>query len=446
MDINFDLDVNNYNISDLKKFFNLPNNYSIELLNSKVADMEYKIINVSLEPKYKKDIIHFIKLSKEILVSAFNDIQNTVLITNKDIIKEPTILLKNHIGKVINPLAVHPAMQHSNIAQNDITGYNYNDITSVYIFNTVTRENYFASSSTNCTFNLPLKIKNVLSISLASLQLPNVFFAFSSERGTNQIFIFEDESELSGIVTLPDGNYTNTPNVVSGAPSTSIGTALQKAINEQILNITDPSLYRFFVNVDPITNFTHIRNNSSTFHMKLITNNILFIQNTNNNKHYLHSKPNTEHKLEPSEYTNTLGYLLGFRDISYEGETSYVSESTFNGVYSSYLYFALNDYTGSQQISTTYGVLQNSLIDDNVLAVIPLNGSTYSYIFENNSNLIYKRRDYFGPVDISKISIKLLSPFGEEVNLMRNDFSFSLTVTSNYNIKKSDIPNVTPII
>jgi hypothetical protein len=115
-------------------------------------------------------------------------------------------------------------------------------------------------------------------------------------------------------------------------------------------------------------------------------------------------------------------------------------------IYSSYLYLALNDYTGSQQISTTYGVLQNSLIDDNVLAVIPLNGSTYSYIFENNSNLIYKRRDYFGPVDISKISIKLLSPLGEVVNLLRNDFIFSLTITSNYNIKKSDVPNVTPIV
>jgi hypothetical protein len=138
--------------------------------------------------------------------------------------------------------------------------------------------------------------------------------------------------------------------------------------------------------------------------------------------------------------------LLGYREISYSGSLSYTSESPFNGVYSSYLYFALNDYTGSQQISNTYGVLQNSLIDDNVLGVIPLDGKNYSYIFENNSNLIYKRRNYFGPVDISKISIKLLNPFGQVVNLLQNDFSFSLNVTSNYNLKESKMPSVTPIV
>jgi hypothetical protein len=466
MDINFDLDVNNYNIKDLIHFFNLPTNYNIELLNTKVSDMENKLIAIEFDSKYKFDIINFIKLAKDILLSTYYDIQNDNQIKNREKEKEPTILTKNYLGKIINPLAVHPALQNTHIYSNDITGYNHNDTTSVYIFNTVTRENYFGSSSTNCTFHLPFKLKNILSISLTSLQLPNVFFAFSAERGTNQIYICEDETELSGIVTIPDGNYTNIQNTTPGIPTTSIGNAMEKAINEQILGITDPNLYRFFVSVDPVTNFTRIYNNSFTFSMKLMTNNLLFMEENNfntanvfpnsnidnkqsiNNYSPPYSFPDydTDNKIKPSEYTSTLGYLLGYRNILYKGSSTYISESTFNGVYSSYLYFALNDYTGSQQISTTYGVLQNSLIDDNVLAVIPLNGSTYSYIFENNSNLIYKRRDYFGPVDISKISIKLLSPFGDVVNLLKNDFSFSITITSNYNLKKSDIPFVTPVV
>ena len=466
MSVNFDLDVNNYNVSDLMHFFNLPDNYDIELVNVKVNDMRRKIVNTDIESKYKTDIIDFIKSAKGILVSAYYDIQNEMQIRNREREKEPTVVVKNHLGKIINPLASHPALQNSVIHPNDITGYNYNDTTSVYIFNTVTRDNYFGTFSTNCTFTLPFKLKNVLSLSLSSLQVPNVFFAFSAERGTNQIYIYEDNTELSGIVTIPNGNYTNAPTAEPGIFTASIGNALERAINKQILNITDPDLYRFLVCVDPVTNFTRILNLENTFSMKLMVNNLSFMDQCNfnaanmfpganiDNKESMdnytppYSFPdyNKDDKIKPTEYTSTLGYLLGYREISYSGCCSYTSESTFNGVYSSYLYFALNDYTGSQQKSTTFGVLQNSLIDDNVLAVIPLNGSTYSYIFENNSNLIYKRRDYFGPVDIAKLSIKLLSPFGEEVNLLKNDFSFSLTVTSNYNLKKSDIPIVTPVV
>ena len=91
--------------------------------------------------------------------------------------------------------------------------------------------------------------------------------------------------------------------------------------------------------------------------------------------------------------------------------------------------------------------MQNSLIDDDVLAVIPFNGTdTYSYIYGNDSDMIYKRRNYFGPVDISRISIKLLNPFGNILNLLQNDFSFSLTITSNYNLKKSQVPKVIPVV
>jgi hypothetical protein len=54
----------------------------------------------------------------------------------------------------------------------------------------------------------------------------------------------------------------------------------------------------------------------------------------------------------------------------------------------------------------------------------------------NNSNFIYKKRDYFGPVDISKISIKILNQRGGIVNLLQDEFSFSLEVTTIYDVKK----------
>jgi hypothetical protein len=181
-----------------------------------------------------------------------------------------------------------------------------------------------------------------------------------------------------------------------------------------------------------------------------------FVHNTPNIQNF----PNTEPSLlppnlqpppnltdlKPYQYTQTLGYLLGYRGIIYDGSSSYISESTFNGQYSNYIYLTLNDYTGSQQRSSTSGILPDSVIDNDVLAFITLNASSYSYVFNNTGDLIYKRRLYFGPVDINKISIKLIDQYGQVLNLLQNDFSFSLTINANYNLKTAMVPVINPII
>ena len=459
---NFDFDINNYNVSDLINFFSLQSNYTIEMLEQKVSDMQNKIFSIEnsqFNPKYKFDIANFIKLAKDVLISAYFDIE-----AQKEIQKlnskplDPMRILETKVGNIMNPLGIHPALQDTMIHSRDINGYNYNNTFTVYIFNTVMRDNFFNTSSTDCTFTLPLTLKNVLSITLTSLELPNVFFAFSAQRGTNRIFIYEDTTGLNGVVTLPDGNYSSTPNISPGTPNNSISFALEDAINSQVLGITDPSNYRFFVTVNPATNFTEIFNTTHTFTMKILTDNSSLAEGDFCNPYVFNSRnvdnaSEKNNKLEnninikPSQYTNTLGYLLGFRGFTYSGSDSYTSESTFNGQYSSnYLYFSVNDYTGSQQKSNTYGVLQNSLIDDNVLAFVTLNASSYSYIFNNSGDLIYKRRLYYGPVDISKISIKLLDQYGQVVNLLQNEFSFGLTVYTNYNLKTSMVPIINPII
>ena len=452
MDSNFDFDINNYNVSDLINFFNLHHNYNIEALEKKVSDMQNKIFSIEnsqFNPKYKFDISNFIKLAKDVLISAYYDIQaqkEIQKVNDREI--DPIRLLDTKVGKIMNPLGVHPALQDTMIHAKDINGYNYNNTFSVYIFNTAMRDNFYNSSSTDCTFTLPLTMKNVLSMTLTTLELPNVFFAFSSQRGTNKLYIYEDTTGLNGLVTLPDGNYSNTPNISPGTPNNYIGAALENAINSQILGIANPADYRFFVRVDPVTNFTQIFNNTNTFTMKVIIIDNSLVEDFSNpyvfNTRNVDNQP--DNKLKPSQYTNTLGYLLGFRGLTYNGAASYTSESTFNGKYSNYLYFSVNDYTGSQQKSNTYGVLSNSLIDDNVLAFVELNSPTYSYVFNNSGDLIYKRRIYYGPVDISKISIKLLDQYGQVVNLLQNDFSFGLTVYTNYNLKKSMVPNIYPII
>jgi hypothetical protein len=475
MDSNFDFDINNYNVYDLINFFNLPRTYNVELLERKVDDMQKKIFsleNSQYNPKYKFDIVNFIKLAKDVLISAYYDIQSQNEIQKvNDREKDPMRLLETKVGKIINPLATHPALQDTKIMANDISGYKYNDTFMVYVFNTVMRDNFYNSCSTDCTFTLPIKLKNVFSLTLSSIQFPNVFFSFSAQRGTNQLYISEDTTNLSGVVVLPNGNYSASPDIIITSPNNSINFALEYAINSQILGITNPLNYRFFVQVDPVTNFTRIFNNTYTFSMRTITNNLPvnegdFCSSTCGNDNFMFNTPNIQNfpnrepsslppnsqptpkltDLKPYQYTQTLGYLLGYREIIYDGSSSYISESTFNGQYSNYVYLTLDDHTGSQQRSSTYGILPDSVIDNDVLAFITLNASSYSYVFNNTGDLIYKRRLYFGPVDISKISVKLLDQYGQIVNLLQNDFSFSITINANYNLKTAMVPIINPIV
>ena len=79
MESNFDLDINNYTTKDLLNFFKLDENYSLEDLNDKEEKLANEILSVSnkiYQPKYKFDIINFIKLAKDVLISFHNDIES----------------------------------------------------------------------------------------------------------------------------------------------------------------------------------------------------------------------------------------------------------------------------------------------------------------------------------------------------------------------------------
>ena len=126
----------------------------------------------------------------------------------------------------------------------------------------------------------------------------------------------------------------------------------------------------------------------------------------------------------------------------YSGLKSYTSESIFANIYANYLYFCLDDYTGSQPLTNTYGIADSSILKENILGVIPLNSNLFSTTFDNNSNFIYKKREYFGPVDISRITIKLLNQRGNIVNLHESNFNFSIQVKTIYNLTEKSKMNL----
>ncbi len=451
MEPSFDLDINNYTTDDLIKFFKLENTYSLEDLIKMEEALANKILSSKnkYNEKHKFDIINFIKSAKEVLTSFYHDMEN-----NKEIKKSIEKFMKKdkdpRVGRIINPLSSHQTLENQIIAPDNINGYGYNVTTSIYMFNTAARNDYFTTAPANSSYDLPIKWKNVISISLSSANIPNVMYAFNEDAQTNKIYIEEDVTGLSGIVVLPQGNYnayavSTKTSLLAPLTEASFPDALTKAINEQILGITDSDLYRFFVEISLSDHKTTISNTTYAFTMNTLrkTEVVCTSYSTSFSQEYEDYSIVDKTKIPIAKYFQTMGFLMGYRNVYYTGSKSYTSESIFTNTYSDYLYFAMDDFTGSQTISNTIGVLgEAGVIDNNILGVIPINSSLFRTTFDNNSNFIYKKREYFGPVDISRINIKLLNQKGNLVNLHDTDFSFSLQVKTLYNLSQHSKPGL----
>ena len=472
MEPSFDLDINNYTSEDLLNFFKLENTFSLEELAKKEYELATNILSVDnkqYNSKMKFDIINFIKLAKDILISFKNDME-----TNKEIKKNIQKFVNKdadpRVGKIINPLSEHPSLENNIIPKDSINGYNYDVMTSIYVFNTVARNDFYKTTASNSTYDLAAKWKNVISISLSAATIPNVMYAFNFEEGTDQIYIEEDNTGLAGIVTIPAGNYTPFDlkvatqflNFVLFAEA-SFPEALTKAINEQLGTYDpDPSdptkqIPRFIVTIDISNRKTTITNSVHTFSMFTLSKDTYNDPNTperNPNKpgciNPFSNKINIDYGVNPPkketlpvvDYVSTMGYLMGFREIVYGGLKSYTSESIFTNTYSDYLFFCLDDYTGSQPLTNTYGMGNTAFLKENILGVIPINSNLFQATFDSNANFIYKKREYFGPVDISRITIKLLNQKGNLVNLHNTNFNFTLQVKTIYNLTEKSKMNL----
>ena len=424
MSENFDFNIDNYSTDNLISFFRLHNNYDFKDLDKRVKEMTLSVVSSNSSSKYKYELIEFIQKAQELLIAVKNDdndriIKKNINTTDK---KDENNIRVDNVGKIINPLSSHPALQRQKIHSDTTNSYNYHTNTTNYIFNTLFRDDFFNTLPDNCSFTMPTTIKNVMAISLSGIQVPNVSSNFSEITRTNQIFIREDVTNIEGIVSLPSGNYTIDLLIID----------LEKAINIQLLG-SWPN--RFTITILQHQRNIIISNSTYTFTMNIIKkdkslyfpNSCLYDLDKNTNTDDI----NPKNKLKPSDLYNTMGYLIGYRKPEYTGLKSYVAESVFVDTFQDYYYLELNDYTGYQH-ANTIGVLPTGLISNNIIAILPITTPKYIASFDNNSNFIFKTRNYLAPINLKKISIRFLGPEGELIDLKQTDFAFCLQVSTLY--------------
>jgi hypothetical protein len=434
MSFDFDLNIYNYTISELEKFLGLSDGYTFNDVLKNCKDMSKVIMeNRGLDREKKVGIISFMESAKENLVKRFKKpaIENSdgfiedpdkllIYTDEKNVVNQTSTTYAGHSfvmnretnslnktlnkAEYLNPIETYP----TNIARSMLNNLKRKTICQTVILNSMYREDYLNTSPSDFSIVLPYQFKNVLSVRLSSVQLPNVIYCISKQNKTNFLYIFEETTQIEGTVEIPDGNYGACDFVA----------VLESAINTQLATGT-----RFTVGFDAVSGKLTIANSVNAFSMT-------FLMDADTN--YIAVPEYRQiNSVAITEVYKKLGWIMGYRKAEYNGESSYTTEGIYNGASAEYIYFVLNDFNKSQS-QNIIGMFSRSLIGDNILAMIPLTSDSFNVCFDNGADFIEKKREYFGPVNIQRLKIQLLNQFGEVVDLNNMDFSFSLEMELGY--------------
>lgn len=196
---NFDLDISNYSIDDLKNFLN------IDALSFDYADLQRsvkrKIAQITGIERYsggeKKNLVNFVNQINLRLVEQIK-FENKV----EEFHQNPSLNIKH-------PTTSYEFPPHKKESSNK---HETKTIISQLSIDTKFRKNHLFSKSTNFYIDLPVTLKNILSMRMESFEINNTIYNISSTKKTNKMYVKKTKSD--GTVTeiicvIPDGHYNN---------------------------------------------------------------------------------------------------------------------------------------------------------------------------------------------------------------------------------------------
>jgi hypothetical protein len=276
------------------------------------------------------------------------------------------------------------------------------------------RDNYYDTSSTNFTLsNLGQSLKNVVELKLSEIEFPNTWYPFSSELGNISFQIIYKSNLEKGedykTITIPSGvyHYDDLINSINQAMYNEDITTIKCKIN-----LTLNSTYGSVSGQGTIT--FESDEGGDMFNLRFfgmdesITERNLFIAQ------------------------KKLGWNLGFRNIipDYYAtfSTSYTGEGLLDTVVLRYFYVIINEQISSGVTSHITPICNNMNIVKyaNIIGRLSSNGAPFSVNNSNGLSLYSDTRIYHGPIDISKLDIKIINEFGDIININNMDISLTL--------------------
>lgn len=253
------------------------------------------------------------------------------------------------------------------------------------------------------TFTLPQPINDVKTIAVDNVELPISFFNISASLGNNAMKVGNN------LVVVPNGFYTTL--------------TLRTALNAQLA-----ALSLVFDISSNGASFASFRNTSGS------SISVEFAIQPSNTCSSV-TKGSATADFDKYNVKSKLGWLLGFRNISYTvtGNNSTISEGFLDLSGPRYLYLIIDEFTSSNS-NSFISPLPTSIINKNILAKVSIDYNHYPFgtvivASPTNGYLVSDTRSYNGKVNLQKLKIQLVNEYGNPVHLNGLDFSFCLEIT-----------------
>ena len=444
-----DLNIDNYTVDNLKDFFGI-NNRDISTVDFNELKKQYETIISQSETNHiqKMNLLSFIDKGISRLLYTFRytaniGVPDSVNILKRNELRDNATQRTDNLGDLLTQdILFSQNGSHMVVTPQPVPfvytspGENFGGVINplekrILIkqigFDTFQRDNYINTEASSVTFQLREPLKKVTSMQIVSIELPRMWHTFSKENKNVDMIInlynlALPPNNVSVPIELPDGNYTPTNfastmnNILKNNTYLNILLCYVDEVNGKTVFALDPTV------IDTPTNPMSPAY-SPTFYYEVV-----FLS-----------------PAEEQDIKSTLGWYIGFRQPSYvvnqtppitsytyspTGATSFYgflqSESTFGSSIENYLYIEVDDFNNNYSTNIIVSQSFKSFIGQSILGRVTLNNAPYTIVENNKSDLINRTREYFGPVSITKLKVRILNKFGIPVNLLQNDYSFVL--------------------
>jgi hypothetical protein len=293
--------------------------------------------------------------------------------------------------------------------------------------------------------------KNVYSVEVTSLEFSNSFYSFSAQRGNTTFNIIypytgtSSDTANTWIIKIPDGNYINIVNTVTGTPyipnvipnpvpagyvpvaDTPDRTTLLGAIQYAILRVPALTTLDGFGNEIPFISVNY----APTSHL------IYFNEDYNPYRNFSVIFPTST----SNSYGNGIGYNLGILEKQVFSKPLLPPDELIN-------LYRPNGFNDPKVIADTFpDIVQDryvflKLCDWNLIThvngnqtqftafmKIVLNVPKFTMQFDNNSlNTTHKQYHFQQPTNINLISVSVLDAYGNILDMKYGSFSLTLQI------------------
>jgi len=308
--------------------------------------------------------------------------------------------------------------------------YNANDVINVNdlrkrILNVDSRFRTNQSDlSTDFSFRLAHPYKNLIRVRLASIEIPNMNYTFSTKKANTSFKL--KTKDINGIdrviqVIIPDGNYNSAE-------------LIDEIQGQFDFKLRDTFGIFMTITLNPNSAKTTITNTG----IAAYSSGIPSAPTQAGYPVYIDFLSSV--KCKNRDHNFGLGYILGFRSKFYQIVTvqssspfniyTITSEGCIDVVGDHYMFLSVNDLYAVEQ-KTNENYIQ-------VLAKIIIREDKQAVIYDDGSSFLSNEVIFPSPTDLATLRVQLLDPYGEVIDLCGMNFSFTLEITEVLNTRLYD--------